>query len=220
MSYEADLQSERGGLAVMLRLSGRRCVVVGGGATGRRRAEALREAGAEVVLIDPAGGEDAETPGLERWRRGYEPGDLAGAFLVVIATDDAAVNERVAGEASSRGVLINRADEPGSGDVTVMAQRRLGPLTVAVDSGQSSASAAGAIRDEAVAGVDAVWPGLLAEARPWRAKIQASTSDPGERRAKLRRLTDASARRILKDHGAAALRRHFAEIAGAGPDCA
>ena len=95
-------------------LTGRRAVVVGGGAVGLRRARALRRFGAEVTVIDPAPVEPAE--GIEVLRRVYRPGDLAGAFLAVAAANDPAANDAVGREARSRGVWLNRSDCPADCD--------------------------------------------------------------------------------------------------------
>ena len=79
-----------------LRLDGRRVVVVGGGAVATRRIPALLDAGADIVLVSPsvtASLEDLATAGRIRWEpRRYADGDCAGAWLVCVCTDDAAVN--------------------------------------------------------------------------------------------------------------------------------
>ena len=83
-----------------LRVSGRRVVVVGAGPVAARRVRGLLDAGADVLVVAPdaadevAGHADA---GRLRWeRRAYRPGDLAGAWLVHVATGDPAVDAAVA----------------------------------------------------------------------------------------------------------------------------
>src|SRR5438477_361642 len=74
-----------------LKLTGRRCVVVGGGEIGLEKVEGLLACDASVVLVAP----DAE-PALERlaaegsitWeRRDYETADLEASFMVIAAPD-------------------------------------------------------------------------------------------------------------------------------------
>ncbi len=202
---------ERPGLAVMLRVGGRRCVVVGGGAVAARRARALIAAGANVTVIAPHVDATLGESVVQRVERGYRRGDLAGAFLVVTATDHAAVNEAVAAEAAERGVLVNRADDAGAGDVTFMASGKAGPVTVAVDSGGGSAAAAKAVRDELLASLDSDWPAFLDAARPLRRTIRDTVPDPAERTRRLRRLADPEARAAFHAGGAAALRRYLDE---------
>lgn len=224
-------------LPVMLNLRGRRCVVVGGGAVASRRAASLVGCGAQVVVVAPAMDEKLDALLIERAERGYEAGDLDGAFLVVIATDQPAVNQHVADDADELGVLINRADDAEAGDLTVMAHDRRGPLTVAVDTAHTSASAAKQIRAELLEALDDDWVTLLAEARPWRANIQRQKtpefseppensktleSSPSEfaaaRAARLRRLVDAAAMQVLKQHGVSALRTHLQAVADGRTD--
>lgn len=219
------MESDVPGLPVMLNVAGRRCVVVGGGPVAARRATTLVACGAQVVVIAPAMDENLDRLLIERRDRGYEAGDLDGAFFVVIATDDPAVNQQVAADADEEGVLVNRADAPGTaphgkgaapvngGDVTVMGHDRRGPLTIAVDTGHTSAAASKAIRRELLDKLDADWVTLLETARPWRTRVKRAVKDPAERGARLRRLTDAAAMLMLKDRGASALKDHLRRVA-------
>ena len=84
------------GLPTMLRLEGVPALVVGGGAVGTRRAARMASAGAVVRVVDPAADGVPGVEGVGRIARGFEPGDLAGVRVVVVATADPAVNEAVA----------------------------------------------------------------------------------------------------------------------------
>ncbi|MGC4941269.1 uroporphyrinogen-III C-methyltransferase [Kribbella sp. DT2] len=96
-------------------LTGRRVVVVGGGGVAQRRLPRLLETGAQIDVISPA-----ITPTIEglltnpdlRWvERGFTPGDLEGAWYVVVATDDADVNDQVSAEAEERRIFCVRSDD-------------------------------------------------------------------------------------------------------------
>lgn len=91
-------------------LTGKKAVVIGGGAVGLRRAEVLARFGAEVTVVSPALSHMAE--GVRHVPRKYAPGDLEGAFLAVAATDDARVNETAGREARRLGIFFNRSDCP------------------------------------------------------------------------------------------------------------
>src|SRR5208283_1567012 len=74
-----------------LKLTGRRCVVVGGGAVGLEKVEGLLACGGEVTLIAPNAVEALQSYASEgsiRWReRAYAgPEDLEGVFIVIAAT--------------------------------------------------------------------------------------------------------------------------------------
>lgn len=95
-------------------LTGRRAVVIGGGAVGLRRAAVLARFGAEVTVISPTLSGDTEDV---RWiARLYAEGDLTGAFLAVAATNDPAVNEAAGREAGRLGIFFNRSDRPADCD--------------------------------------------------------------------------------------------------------
>jgi len=117
---------------VALEVAGRRCVVFGSGAMARARAEALLDAGARVTVI----------------ARPHEDGDLAGAFLAVAATGDAAETARIFAEAEREGVLLNAVDDPARCHFAVPAVLRRGDLVVAVSTGGRAPGYAGRLRDE------------------------------------------------------------------------
>lgn len=199
-------------LPVMLSVRGKRCVVVGAGGVGVRRAKLLAEAGARVVLIAPRVHPSARLVSAEIHERCYAPEDLAGALLVVVATDDARVNEAVASDAAQRGVLVNRADDASAGDLAFMSSHRDGPLTLAVHTGGASASAAARLRDQLAGQVDPDLARLLALALPVRRQIQQQVDDPAKRTGLLRRLTDDQAMSTLKAGGESSLRAFYGDI--------
>lgn len=95
---------------LFLDLLGKRAVVVGGGPVACRRAGVLARFGAEVTLIAPAC--EAPEAGISWEKRGYRPGDLAGAALAVAATSDRSVNRQVGEEARAMGIPVSVADCP------------------------------------------------------------------------------------------------------------
>ena len=82
------------GYPVVLNLTGRSCLVVGGGAVAQRKVSALVEAGARVTIVSPSLTRPllrlANEAPLRWWPREYSAGDAAGFMLVMIATDDRA----------------------------------------------------------------------------------------------------------------------------------
>jgi siroheme synthase-like protein len=67
--------------------------------------------------------------------RRYQPGDLAGAFLVICATDQAEINHQVWQEASAHGQLVNVVDDTPRCNFIAPAILRHGDLTVAISTG-------------------------------------------------------------------------------------
>src|ERR1700754_3729160 len=93
---------------IFLKLAGRRCAVVGAGHLGESKIVSLLAADAAVTVIAPNASEaiteQAAAGELTLHRRPYRQGDLAGAFLVVAATNDPAINRAVFAEATATGV--------------------------------------------------------------------------------------------------------------------
>jgi len=130
------------GLPVQLDVRDRRCVVVGAGPVGARRATAIAAAGADVVVVAPTATPEvvaADQRGSLRWeQREFAPADLDGAVLAVAATGERSVDDAVSASAAQRGVLVNRADRAELGDVAFPAVVRRGPVSVAVSTGAAA----------------------------------------------------------------------------------
>jgi len=131
---------------VSLNISGRKCVVVGGGQVALRKAKALLEHGADVEVISPdLCPELVQLAGSGEIRvlaREYQPGDLKKAFVAIAATDDSEINQRVVAEARKDAVLVNVVDDAENSDFIVPSYLRRGEVTIAVStSGRSPALA-------------------------------------------------------------------------------
>jgi precorrin-2 dehydrogenase/sirohydrochlorin ferrochelatase len=135
-----------------LRLSGRKCVVVGGGEIGLEKVEGLLACGGQVTLIAPEANEELRTLAEEGsivWeRRPYEPGDLEGTFIVIAATDDTDVNIGIYEDAERRAMLVNVVDVPPLCNFILPAIIRTGPLAIAISTAGASPALAKRIRDE------------------------------------------------------------------------
>jgi siroheme synthase-like protein len=123
-------------LPVGLDLRGHRCVVVGGGVIGTRKALTLASCGADVTVVAPqvtSALADAVAAGTVRHLAArFEAGHLARAFLVVAATDDDGLNEAVAAAAAEVGALVCDASSAGRSQLTFGAMLRRDDATVAV----------------------------------------------------------------------------------------
>src|SRR5690242_17318055 len=141
---------------VGLRLGGRRVLVVGGGHVAQRRVPQLIAVGADVHVVSPD-----VTPAIEgmvgsgevSWhRRGFEEADVDGAWYVIAATDDRAVNERVSVAAEERRVFCVRSDDGTRATAWTPAVGRHAGVTVAV-LGQREPQRSARVRDEILEGL-------------------------------------------------------------------
>src|SRR6185312_247296 len=132
-------------------LSRRAVLVVGGGAVAERKAAALLAAGAQVTVGAPE-----LTPQLQRWARQgriahrageFAPGWLDYVWLVVAATDDHALNARVAELAGLQRVFVNVVDDAELSSFHVPAVIDRAPLVVAISSGGAAPMLARLVRE-------------------------------------------------------------------------
>ena len=135
-----------------LRLSGRRCVVVGGGDVGLEKVEGLLVCDGDVVLVAPEANEELQrmaTEGSIRWeQREYRREDLEATFLVIAATSETDVNIRVYEDAEERAMLVNVVDVPPLCNFILPAIFRSGPLAIAISTAGASPALAKRIRDQ------------------------------------------------------------------------
>jgi siroheme synthase-like protein len=135
-----------------LRLSGRRCVVIGGGAVGLEKVEGLLACGADVTLIAPEAHPELMQLVLEgsiRWQqREYDSDDLDGALIAIAATDDTDLNIRVFEDAEARSMLVNVVDVPPLCNFILPAIVRTGPLAVAISTAGASPALAKRMKRE------------------------------------------------------------------------
>lgn len=135
---------------LFLKVTGRKCVVVGGGQVALRKVEALLDRRANVEVISPALCSElnklAESAEIAVLRKHYQSGDLQGAFMVIAATEEHNINIEVAKEARQRAVLVNVVDDPDHSDFIVPSCINRGDITVAISTAGKSPALARKIR--------------------------------------------------------------------------
>jgi uroporphyrin-III C-methyltransferase/precorrin-2 dehydrogenase/sirohydrochlorin ferrochelatase len=134
------------GLPLLLDVSGRRVLVVGGGRLATRRAAKLLVAGARVDVVAPDISAELAALSVTVARRSFEQADVDGAWLVFACTDDERVNAAVAASAEARGTFCVRADAAPGGTARMSATLVHDDLVVAVNGGDDPRRAT-ALRD-------------------------------------------------------------------------
>ncbi len=123
-------------LPVGLDVRGRKCLVVGGGGIGTRKANNLERAGAAVTVISPAVTDELAgriEAGRIRWvKDSFREEHLRGAFLVIAATDDEDQNAAVVHLAARCGALVCDASSAERSQIIFGALHRSDDATVAV----------------------------------------------------------------------------------------
>jgi siroheme synthase-like protein len=157
-----------------LKLTGRRCVVVGGGDIGLEKVEGLLACDGQVTLVAPDAHEELQRLAAEgsiEWiRREYATGDLEATFIAIAATDDTDVNIRVFEDAERRAMLVNIVDVPPLCNFILPAIVRTGPLAIAISTAGASPALAKRIKREIAASFGEPYARLavlLNETRGW-----------------------------------------------------
>lgn len=138
--------------AVNLDLKQKKCLVVGGGQVACRKVKGLLECEADVLVIAPE--LDPRLLALQAEGRidclvrNCEAADLAGFFLVILATNNSELNASLAKIALERQLLVNTVDNQALSNFIVPATYRKGLLTVSVSTGGASPLVAAKIKSE------------------------------------------------------------------------
>ena len=136
---------------VYLNLTGKRCVILGGGTIAQGKLAALRDAGADITLISPQCTDGirraAQRGHITLVQREYRPGDLEDAFIAVAATNVWHVNRQIYEEAEERGVLLNVVDDPDQCTFIAPSIVRRDPITLAISTGGASPALARKMRE-------------------------------------------------------------------------
>lgn len=141
-----------GYLSFNLQIEGKAIIVIGGGGVAERKIGSILPAGAELTVISPTMTYELQrlrdTGKIRHLHRTYQAGDLAGAFMVIAATNDRDVNREVAAEAEALGILAEIADNPSAGNITSPAMIRQGDFSVAISTNNMAPALAAAVKRE------------------------------------------------------------------------
>lgn len=137
-------------LPLFVDIRGRDCLLVGAGDIAARKLELLLSAGAQVTIVAPEIGtrtrELAAGAQVRIFERAYQPPDLAGMRLVIAATSERAVNERVYLDADHLNILANSVDQPEISNAIFPALIDRDPVLVAVSTGGNAPTLARTVR--------------------------------------------------------------------------
>lgn len=175
------------------------------------------ECGANVIGVDPRPMAELP-PGVDVRNETYRTEHLSGASLA-FAAGPPGVNRQVVADARRLGIWVNSASEPGSGDFTLPATWRDGPITLTISTGGASPALARHLRDRAALALGpaaATLAVLLAELRPM---ALARLPDPALRRRVLAQWADPAWLDRIEAEGPEAIRRSLlADLDPAGWD--
>lgn len=181
-------------LPVFVKLHGKPCLVVGGGAVAERKAGLLLRAAARVTVVAPE-----LNAGLSGMRDRDEIRHIAGIFesalldgqrLVIAATDDNRVNEEVALAAEHSGVLCNVVDNNAKSGFILPAIVDRAPVTIAIGTGGNAPVLAQRLKSQIESWLPARVGALARRAGRWRELVRKRYTTMDERRRFWQRFFD------------------------------
>lgn len=206
---------------IFLDLQGRHCIVVGGGTIAEGKVEGLLAAGARVSVISPTltlrlrALADDHIIGYHA--REYHEGDLAGAFMVVSATDEKPVNEQVWAEANERQQLVNVVDDVPFCNFIAASLVRRGDLTIAISTSGNAPALAVRLREWLEGQIGNEYAHFLELAGTIRAPLAQKFPSFAERKRRWYDLVDSDVLDLLRHGQEAAAHHRIEEIMGVAP---
>lgn len=189
---------------ISLDLTGKRCLVVGGGKVAERKILALLEQGAAVAVVSPALTETLHTLSKQQkfcWRSAeYQTTDLTGNFLVIAATDQPKINLQVASDCQALGILVNVIDQKEAGNFIVNAHFTQGDLQIAVSTGGVSPALARQIKEQLAEEFGPEYKVMLEIVKEARQEALATITNAEKRRAFLQSLAQMDLTTQLKQN--------------------
>lgn len=198
---------------IYLDVKGKRCVIVGGGKVAYRKVCSLKDAGADVIVVSPdICPEMADAEGIILINTNYDEKYLEGALLVIAATDNEAVNEKVALDAGKRNLIVNVVDRPELCSFIVPSTITRGELCISISTGGASPAVAKKIRKELETIFGVEYEKYLDLLTKMRSIAMSDIKDSAKRRKVLRRLAEKDILDIVKNKGAAEAETKIREI--------
>jgi precorrin-2 dehydrogenase/sirohydrochlorin ferrochelatase len=197
---------------IMLDLTDRPVVVVGGGAVGLRKVRSLRNAGARVTLVAPRIDAEADLAGVSVVREAYRPDVLAGVALVFACTDDPELNARIAADARRAGAIVNVVDTPDHCDFFVPAVLADGEVTVAIGTGGTVPAVAAWLRRRLAEALPDRIGSFASAVEQARREVKGKVANAPKRMGVLKRLVADETYQAFLAEGPEAVRRRLREL--------
>lgn len=191
--------------AAFLDLQDRPVLVVGGGSVAARKARVLADAGARLTVVSPETCPDVDALESEGRasveRRPYRTDDVQGAWLIVAATGDRAVNRQVYKDAEEQGTFCNVVDCPELCSFQVPATVQRGQLQVAISTHGACPLLSRRLRQGLEKQFGPEYGPLLDGLRELREYLKRTCDDEAERRRRLKEFMDSGAPELLLEDG-------------------
>ncbi len=198
---------------IHLNVTGKKCVIIGGGKVAYRKACSLKESGADVVVVSPeVCSEMVNEEGLALIKKEYEECFLDGALLVIAATDNEAINKKVTLDAEKRNIIVNVVDYPERCSFIVPSTINRGDLCISISTGGASPAVAKRIREELEAVFGKEYKEYLDLLTKMRSLAMSTVKDDAKRRKILQRLAEKDIFDTVKVEGVKSAKAKMRDI--------
>jgi uroporphyrin-III C-methyltransferase/precorrin-2 dehydrogenase/sirohydrochlorin ferrochelatase len=173
-------------LPIFLRLSDEPALVVGGGAVAARKVSLLLQANARVTVVSPDLDDSLSqlkvNNEIEHISGQYQDDMVKSYRLVIAATDDAAVNQKIYQQAKLINIPVNVVDHPDLCSFIMPSIVDRSPVVLAISTGGSSPVLARMIRSRLEALIPASYGRLAELAQKYRSAVKAKFANVEHRR--------------------------------------
>jgi uroporphyrin-III C-methyltransferase/precorrin-2 dehydrogenase/sirohydrochlorin ferrochelatase len=196
---------------VFFDLSAQKVLIVGGGEVALRKISLLERTGALITVVAPDIAPELQARAaagqLTLAVREFDPLDLDGARLVIVATSRRAVNRWIAKLSEARNIPVNVVDDAQASRFIVPAIIDRDPVLVAISTGGTSPVLARRLRER----LEALVPTRIGEFASWlktlRKTAREKLRDTDERRRFFEAVVDGPAARRFIDGDSQGARR-------------
>ncbi|MFT5082581.1 MAG: uroporphyrin-III C-methyltransferase/precorrin-2 dehydrogenase/sirohydrochlorin ferrochelatase [Lentisphaeria bacterium] len=173
-------------LPLFFDLKGKPCLLIGGGTIATRKARLLHKAGARINVVALEIQQELEVLALGSGgtviEREYQSDDILAQTLVISATDNALINERVAADCKAINLPVNVVDNPALCSVIMPAIVDRSPLIIGITSGGEAPVLARRVRNQLESTIPANYGNLGALASQFRAQVKSVLPSEDARR--------------------------------------
>ena len=180
-----------------------------------RKAVSLKEAGAQVVVISPDFSKDfLKEEGITMLRQKYEERCLEGATLIIAATNDKEINQRVWEEARRHGLLVNVVDQPELCNFIVPSVVNRGELQISISTGGASPAFARRLRQELENHFGPEYGEFVELLSKMRSEARSQISDGTKRQKLMERLASPDMLDMIRTKGTRETEKEMRKIIG------
>ncbi|MGM0599156.1 MAG: precorrin-2 dehydrogenase/sirohydrochlorin ferrochelatase family protein [Candidatus Rifleibacteriota bacterium] len=123
-------------LPLFFNLEGKQILIIGGGRIALRKARKFKQAGAQITVIAPRIIQDLITIAEKTYQRPANEQDIKTEFqMILIATDNKALNDSLAHRCKSKNILYSRCDDFSQSDFFTCTDLDFDSITISIFSG-------------------------------------------------------------------------------------